>query len=156
MQTFNIMKKINDICKRYGICLCYLFGSQKELGLARLNGVEIEIQDPESDIDFAVSFFSPPENPARTYANLSLDLGALVYPLRADLVFLHEVDHLIQFEAIQGINIFVADDSIKDDYESMVYAFAADETVIFKKNEKDFLEAVRNGYFEFEYQTHPG
>ena len=150
------MKKLNDICKRYGIRLCYLFGSQKELGLDRLHGVEIEIRDPESDIDFAVSFYSPPENPAHTYANLSIDLGALVYPLRADLVFLHEVDHLIQFEAIQGINIFAADNSIKDAYETLVLAFAADETVIFKKNEQDFIEAVRNGYFEFEYQAHPG
>ena len=150
------MKKIFEICTRYSDALCYLFGSQKEQGIACLHGDEVEVEDPESDIDFAVSFISPPENVVDTYAKLSLDLGALVFPFQADLVFLHEVDHLIQFEAIQGINIFAVGDSVKDTYESKVMAFAADETVIFQKNEKDFLEAIRDGYFKFEYQAHPG
>ena len=150
------MIEIIEICTRYGVALCYLFGSQKEQGIACLRGDEVEVEDPESDIDFAVSFISPPENAVDTYAKLSLDLGALVFPFQADLVFLHEVDHLIQFEAIQGINIFAVGDSVKDTYESKVMAFAADETVIFQKNEKDFLEAIRDGYFKFEYQAHPG
>ena len=150
------MKKIKKISERYGIALCYLFGSQKELGLACLQGKNIKVEDPESDIDFAVSFVSKPENALDTYAKLSLDLAELVSPFQADLVFLHDVDHLIQFEAIQGINIFAVDDENKEAFESKVMAFAADETVIFKKNETDFLEAVRDGYFEFEYQAHPG
>ena len=114
------------------------------------------MEDAESDIDFAVSFISAPKNVVDTYAKLSLELGALVFPFRADLVFLHEVDHLIQLEAIQGINIFAVDDTVKDSYELKVMAFAGDESVIFKKNEKDFLEAVRDGYFQFKYQAHPG
>lgn len=150
------MKSIINICERYGIALCYLFGSQKKQGLACLEGAKIEVEDPESDIDFAVSFIAEPENAVDTYAKLSMDLGEIVFPFQADLVFLHEVDHLIQLEAIQGISVYAVDGTVRDSYELKVMAFAGDETVIFKKNEKDFLEAVRDGYFQFEYQAHPG
>jgi hypothetical protein len=34
--------------------------------------------------------------------------------------------------------------------------FAADEIEIFKRNEKDFFEAIDHGYFEFEYQADRG
>jgi predicted nucleotidyltransferase len=152
---FNGMDRIINICNKYHIALCYLFGSQKEQGLARLHGADIEVEDQESDIDFGVWFISPPKNTVDTYAKLSLELGELLFPFRIDLVFLHEVDHLLQFEAIQGLNIFAINDMTKDAYESNVMAFAGDETVIFKKNEKDFLEAVRDGYFEFKYQANP-
>jgi uncharacterized protein len=150
------MQKITEICGRYDIALCYLFGSQKEQGIACLHGVEIEVQDPESDIDFAVLFFTPPKNIVETYAELSLELSELVCPFRADLLFLHEVDHLIQLEAIRGINIFAANEDFKENYELTVMSFPADEIEILKRNEKDFLEAIRDGYFEFEYQAHPG
>jgi len=30
------MAKIDEICRQYGVALCYLFGSQQALGLARL------------------------------------------------------------------------------------------------------------------------
>ena len=102
------------------IALCYLLGSQKEQGIACLQGVEIEVQDPESDIDFAVLFISVPKNSLETYAKLSVELSELLSPFRADLVFLHEVDHLIQLEAIRGINIFAIDDGIKETYELKV------------------------------------
>lgn len=145
-----------DICGRYHIALLYLFGSQKEQGLSCLQGAEIKVDDPESDIDIAVLFFAPPKNSVDTYAELSLELSELVSPFRADLLFLHEVDHLIQLEAIRGINIFSANEDLKEDYELKVMAFAADEIEILKRNEKDFLEAIRYGYFEFEYQANPG
>ena len=150
------MKQLSKICRQNGISLCYLFGSQKDMGLARLNGIELNVEDPESDIDFAVLFSSPPKNSLQTYAKLSVDLGDLVSPFRADLLFLHEVDHLIQLEAIQGINVYAIDNIVKDTYESKVMAFAADSIHILKQNEIDFFEAVRDGYFEFKYQAHSG
>lgn len=150
------MKRMISICERFGIALCYLFGSQQQQGLACLQGAEIEAQDPESDIDVAVVFIAKPHNAVDTYAKLSLEFGELFLPFHLDLVFLDEVDHLIQFEAIQGINIYSKDDSTRDTYESKVMAFAGDESFIFKQNERDFLEALRDGYFEFEYQAHSG
>jgi len=147
------MKAIRDICERYGVVLCYLFGSQAERGLARLKGEEVKMEDPESDIDFAVLFMQAPANLLKTYAELSLALQEMVSPLRADLLFLHEVDHLIQLEAIKGICIYAADDAFREAFEEKVMMFASDELEILKLNEKDMFEAMEDGYFEFEYKA---
>ncbi|MEW6416835.1 MAG: nucleotidyltransferase domain-containing protein [Nitrospirota bacterium] len=147
------MKHIDRICEKYNIALCYLFGSQQDQGKAILEGKQVEVVDTESDIDFAVLFKTPPENSLETYALLSLDLQELVTPFKADLLFLHEVDHLIQLEAIKGINIYSFDNVFRDEYEEKVMMFASDELEIFKMNEKDLLEAIDNGYFEFEYKA---
>jgi predicted nucleotidyltransferase len=147
------MEKIREICERYGISLCYLFGSQAETGLSKLKGLEVEMKDHESDIDFAVLFRKLPENPLKIYAMLSLELQEIVSPFRVDLLFLHEVDHLIQLEAIKGICIYSVDDTVKEDYEEKVMMFASEEMEIFKLNEKDMFEAIEDGYFEFEYKA---
>ena len=147
------MKQIEEICERYNLALCYIFGSQKEEGKALLQGKHVELTDAESDIDFAVLFTTPPQNSLEVYASLSLDLDDLVSPFKADLLFLHEVDHLIQLEAIKGINIYSVDDQVRDSYEEKVMMFASDELEIFKLNEMDLLEAIGNGYFEFEYEA---
>jgi predicted nucleotidyltransferase len=147
------MRRINEICKKYNIVLCYLFGSHQKPGKAILEGRYVEIVDTESDIDFAVVFMMPPENPLETYASLSLDLQELVSPFRADLLFLYEVDHLIQLEAINGINIYAINNDFQEAYEENVMMFASDELEIFKRNEKDLFEAIENGYFEFEYKA---
>jgi len=147
------MKKIEEICIRYNIALCYLFGSQKNVGDAILEGKQIELVDTESDIDFAVLFMIPPENTLETYAYLSLEFQELISPFRADLLFLHEVDHLIQLEVIKGINIYSVAEEFKDAYEEKVMMFASDELEIFKLNERDLFEAIEDGYFEFEYKA---
>lgn len=150
------MKQIEEICKRHNLALCYIFGSQKEEGKALLEGKQVEMVDTESDIDFAVLFIKPPENLLEAYASLSLDLQDVVYPFKADLLFLHEVDHLIQLEALKGINIYSIDDVFREAYEEKVMMFASDELQIFKLNEKDLFEAIDDGYFEFEYKADRG
>lgn len=147
------MKHIEEICNKYNVGLCYIFGSQKEEGKALLEGKHVELTDAESDIDFAVSFTTPPQNSLEVYASLSLDLQDLVSPFKADLLFLHEVDHLIQLEVIKGINVYSVDEEYRDTYEEKVMMFASDELEIFKLNERDLLEAIDNGYFEFEYEA---
>jgi predicted nucleotidyltransferase len=147
------MNKITEICEKYKVALCYIFGSQKEIGMALLNGEHVEMTDTESDLDFAVLFEAPPLNNLEIYARLSVDLQDLVSPFKTDLLFLHEVDHLIQLEAVKGINVYSKDQENKEAYEEKVMMFAADELEIFKLNDRDFLEAIDNGYFEFEYQA---
>lgn len=151
--NMTIMERIREICNKHTIALCYLFGSQQENGKAILEGKHVEMVDAESDIDFAVLFMRPPENSLETYASLSLDFQELVTPFKADLLFLHEVDHLFQLEAIKGINIHSLSDKFREEYEEKVMMFASDELEIFKLNEKDLFEAIENGYFEFEYQA---
>ena len=147
------MKQIEEICNKYNVGFCYIFGSQKEEGKSLLEGKHVDLTDAESDIDFAVSFTTTPQNSLEVYASLSLDLQDLVSPFKADLLFLHEVDHLIQLEVIKGINVYSVDEEYRDTYEEKVMMFASDELEIFKLNERDLLEAIDNGYFEFEYEA---
>ncbi len=147
------MEKIEQICKAYSIALCYIFGSKANEGLRLIKGERVEPDDPESDIDFGVLFIKPPEDPLKTYALLSLELEELVSPFRPDLLFLHEVDHLIQLEAIKGLNIYAIDEKRKEEYEEKVLMFASDELEIMRLNEKDMFEAIEDGYFQFEYKA---
>ncbi len=147
------MSQVEKICKKHYVTLCYLFGSQKDQGKDLLDGKHVEIPDSESDIDFGVLFVNLPENPLETYARLSLDLQELVSPFKADLLFLHEVDHLIQLEVIKGINIYSVSEKLREEYEEKVMMMASDELEIFKLNEKDLFEAIEDGYFEFEYKA---
>lgn len=147
------MKQVEEICKKYDVALCYIFGSRQEKGKDILEEKQTKMDDIESDIDFAVLFRTLPENALKTYASLSLELQDITSPFKADLLFLHEVDHLIQLEAIKGINIYSIDEGFREDYEEMVMMFASDELEIFKLNEKDMFEAIDNGYFEFEYKA---
>lgn len=147
------MEKVEDICIRHNIALLYLFGSQKEKGEAILEGKRTAITDAESDIDFAALFIRSPEDPLLAYARLSLELQDIVSPFKADLLFLHEVDHLIQLEAIKGINIYSIDKRFRETYEEKVMMFASDELEIFKINERDLFKAMDDGYFEFEYKA---
>ncbi len=150
------MGQLEKICKQYNISLCYLFGSQQQIGKALLGGNTVEHNDFESDIDFAVLFHSPPVNSLESYATLSMELQDLVSPFKADLLFLHEVDHLIQLEAIKGISVYSVNNTYREAYEEKIMKFASDEIEIFKLNEKDFFEAIDHGYFEFEYQADSG
>jgi uncharacterized protein len=147
------MGKIKEICRKYNITLCYIFGSQQNNGKAILEGKKVEISDPEADIDFAVLFRKPPENTLETYARLSLELQDFVSPFRADLLFLHEVDHLIQLEAIKGINIYSINKKFTEEYEEKVMMFASYELERFKLNERDLFKAIKDGYCEFEYKA---
>ncbi|MBT8363880.1 MAG: nucleotidyltransferase domain-containing protein [Deltaproteobacteria bacterium] len=150
------MRRLEKICKKHNISLCYLFGSLQQVGKALLEGNPVEYKDSESDIDFAVLFLEPPENSLVSYATLSMELQDLVSPFNADLLFLHEVDHLIQLEAVKGIKLYSLNETLRETYEDKVMMFASDETEIFKLNEKDFFEAIEYGYFEFEYQADRG
>jgi hypothetical protein len=147
------VKRIREICRKYNIALCYLFGSQQECGKVLLKGNHVEMLDTESDIDFGVLFVSLPADLLKTYAHLSLELQDIVSPFRADLLFLHEVDHLIQLEVIRGLCIYSLDEEFRETYEEKVMMMASDEMGIFNLNEKDLLKAIEDGYFEFEYKA---
>jgi predicted nucleotidyltransferase len=144
---------IEEICRKHRVALCYLFGSQQELGEAILKGEKPDPVDPEADVDFAVRFAEPPSDALTRYAALSLDLDDLVGPFKADLVFLHEVDSLIQLDAIRGALVFSADERFRERYEERVMAFAADALQVHRRNERDLFEAIDHGYFEFEYKA---
>jgi len=62
---------------------------------------------------------------------------------------------LFQKEVIKGIRIYEEDERIAEGFEEMVMKKAAD--LAFKKRmmDRDIMEAIEDGYFEFEYKPAP-
>jgi predicted nucleotidyltransferase len=144
------IESFRKLCRSYQIKIAYFFGSQRKAGIAFLDGEDREIEKG-ADLDIGVVFEKLPEKPFRVYGELYADLSVLFEPFKVDLVLLQETDALFQYEAIKGQVIYYEDENFLDDYEEMVMKQAAD--LSFKKIEfeKDFLEAIRNGYFEIEH-----
>jgi hypothetical protein len=67
-----------------------------------------------------------------------------------DIVFLNEVHSLLRYEIIKGKRIYARDEVFADDYEEKTIAIAADLAFKRRMFEKDFYEAIHNGYFELE------
>lgn len=149
-----LMKReiLEEIFKKHGVILAYLFGSQKEAGIAFLNGENPEAGD-SSDLDIGVLFTKFPQDVFEAYGELYADLSVFFEPFAVDLVFLQETDTLFQYEVISGGEmVYCKDESFLEEYEERVMKMASD--LSFKKMdfEKDFLEAIRDGYFEIEHR----
>jgi predicted nucleotidyltransferase len=142
---------LKKLLRSYQVKIAYLFGSQKEAGMAFLVREERKI-GKRSDLDIGVVFEKLSVKPFQVYGELYADLSAIFEPFKIDLVFLQETYVLLQYEAIKGELLYYEEESFLDDYEEMVMKQAAD--LSFKKIEfeRDFLEAVRDGYFEIEHR----
>lgn len=146
------MLSINEIAEKYEISMIYLFGSQAELGERYLHGEDIK-PEPYSDLDIAVFFEKLPENSIKTYGELYRDFCILFEPFEIDLVFMHEQDSLFQYEIIKGIRIYAKDEEFADEYEELIMKKASDLSFKQKEFIRDVLEAIEDGYFQFEYKA---
>lgn len=145
----NKISRLNKLFKKYEVILAYLFGSQKDSGLKYLKEQEVTIEET-SDLDIGILLKKLPVNMYRFYGNLYYDLSSVFEPFNIDIVFLDEVNSLLKFEIIKGHNIYTSDEKFADEYEENIVKFASDLSFKRKMFEKDFLEALRNGYFEIE------
>ena len=144
----------DDICSRFGIALTYLFGSRAKVGLAILENETFSVDEATGDIDLGVVFTRFPEREVRkVYGFIWEAFSPLLKPLELDLTFLQETDFLLQFEAIQGINICRIDEEFQSSYEDKVMKWAADWKFEYDLYQREFLEAVKDGYFEIEYDA---
>jgi len=144
----------DEICSRFGIALAYLFGSQAEVGLTILENKPLPFNNAVGDIDLGVVFIKFPEEEVRkVYGFIREAFSPLFKPLELDLTFLQETDFLLQFEAIQGINIYCIDEDFQSNYEDRVMKWAADWKFEYDLYQREFLEAIRDGYFEIEYDA---
>jgi predicted nucleotidyltransferase len=142
------------IAEKFRIRLIYLFGSQADAGRTFLEGGKIE-PGPFSDLDVAVSFEKPPAATMKVYGNLYREISELFDPFNVDLLFMHEVNSLFQYEVIRGVRIYERDGLIADEFEERVMKIAED--LIFKKRifDQEVMEAMEHGYFEFKYVPNP-
>jgi predicted nucleotidyltransferase len=138
---------LEELFRKHKVKIAYIFGSQKEKGLAFLKGETVDVEK-HSDLDIGVVFDRLPQKKFEIYGDLYVDLSLLFKPFNIDIVFLQETDALFQYEAIKGALIYCEDEFFLDDYEELVTKRAADLSYKKIEFEKDFLEAVKDGYFE--------
>ncbi len=64
---------------------------------------------------------------------------------------MHEVSTLFQYEIINGVRIYEKDELLADEFEEGVMKSAED--LLYKKRifNSEIMEAIEDGYFEFEY-----
>jgi len=144
-------ERLVNILRAHRVKVVYLFGSQKEAGISFLSG-EVPKIDEKADLDVGVVFEKLPEDAFNAYGEIYADLSLFFGPFNVDLIFLQETDILFQYEAIRGEIVYCDDESFLEEYEEYVMKRASD--LSFKKIEfeKDFLEAIKDGYFEIEYR----
>lgn len=146
-------REFTKIAKRFGCNLIYLFGSQADTGKRYLEGEAVFPQEG-ADIDIAASFEVLPENAIEVYGELYAEFSKLFEPFELDLVFIHEVDTFFRYEIVKGIKVYEKNIDLADELEEDVLKRAGD--LYFKKNifEQEVMEAVKDGYFHFEYSPH--
>jgi len=154
MNDKNLKSVLKDLSKKFGIDLIYLFGSQAEKGKSYIEGQRVTLEG-FSDLDVAISFKKPPEHLIRVYGELYMEISEIFDPFHIDLVFIHEMNPLFQYEIIKGIRVYEEDERMVENFEEMVMKKAAD--LAFKKRmmDRDIIEAIEDGYFEFEYKPAP-
>ena len=147
-------EEIRSLAGKYGIVLIYLFGSKTEEGKRYLKGESI-IPQEYSDLDISIAFENAPSDPMKIHGALYKELSDIFEPFHIDLLFLHEVDPIFQYEIIKGSRIYEKDEYYADDIEEMIMKKAED--LIFKKRvfNQEIVGAIEDGYFEFKYHPHP-
>jgi predicted nucleotidyltransferase len=145
---------ILDLAKKFGCILIYLFGSQAEDGKRYLEGEEIR-PDTFSDLDVAVAFRNLSTIPINIYGELYRDISEILVPFNIDLIIIHEMDPLFQYEIIKGIRVYEEDERITEEFEEKVMKKAGDLIIKKRVLDHEIMEAIENGYFEFEYRADP-
>jgi predicted nucleotidyltransferase len=143
-------KDMKDIAERFGCVLIYFFGSQAEKGRSYLEGEEVS-PEPFSDLDVAILFKDPPVESVKIYGEVYREISEILEPFHIDLVLIHEMDTLFQYEVIKGVRVYQKDEQATDEFEERIMARAED--LLFKKRilDREIMEAIENGYIEFEY-----
>lgn len=140
-------EKLKTLFKKHNVKIAYFFGSQKDVGITFLSGGKIKIEK-DSDLDIGIVFEKLPEKIYQVYGNIYAGISIILQPFNIDIVFLQETDCLFQFEAIKGNVIYYENENFFDNYEEIVIKRAADLSYKKIDFEKDFLEAIKNGYFQ--------
>jgi len=145
----NILDQRKSDLRKFRVCLIYLFGSQKDQGLAYLSG-KTPSTDPESDLDVGVFFEEAPKDLYPVFGSLYALLSECFPAFQIDLVILNEVNVFLEYEAIKGERIYTSDETVAEDFEESVMIRAEDLSFKKKEFDREVSEAIRDGYFEIE------
>ncbi|MDQ7793565.1 MAG: nucleotidyltransferase domain-containing protein [bacterium] len=139
------LAELGVICRRHGVDLVYLFGSQARPGHLFLLGEKVVAEDSLADLDVGVVGsrpLPPPAGRATFYALLHNDLAGLFAPFKLDLVLLEENHSVFQLEAIKGICVYQAGEDERSAYETGILRRAADFRPFLDRYLQERLEEV--------------
>lgn len=147
-------KDITELAEKFDCILIYFFGSQADKGRRYLEGDEVKA-DPFTDLDVAVAFRTSPVKAIKIYGEIYKEISKALEPFHIDLVFIHEQGILFQYEIIKGIRIYEKSERFTEEFEEGVMKRAGD--LLFKKRilDREIMEAIDDGYIEFEYRPGP-
>ena len=112
----------------HGVGLAYFLGSQKELGLARLRGEDVEGK-PDSDLDLGVVLLEHPLDyweGQKLRQRLEDGLAPLFAPLRLHLLLLEEENAHVQYAAIRAIQLYAVNPEFAGRYRRQVLTLYGD------------------------------
>ena len=147
-------RRIEAIAEKYGLRFVYFFGSEAEKGRVYLEKGKVT-PFPFSDLDVAVAFEKALAEPMETYGHLYKEISETLDPFDVDLVFMQDVNTLFKYEIIRGVRIYVRDEFDADEFEEEIMKRSEDLLVKKRRLDRDIMEAVENGYIEFEYHPNP-
>ena len=140
-----IFEKIAATCRKHGVALLFLFGSQAREGFKFLSGEPVSPNDSLTDLDVGVvteESLPPPLERSKFYAGLYNELEDILQPFDLDLVLLEENHSVFQAEAVKGICVFQVNEAKRDAYEMMVLRRAADFRPYLERYLREALEEV--------------
>lgn len=139
--TPDLGQKIAEVARAFSIDLVFLFGSQKDTGLAILRGESARVRDPLADLDIGVVFAAGafPAKPFQVFGPLYAELQEIFHPLSPDLVFLEETESTFQFEAIRGACVYCSNQETLNNYIEHVLRTASDWMYMREKIDKEYL-----------------
>ncbi len=141
----DLRQRIEQLARAFSIDLVFLFGSQKNEGLAVLEGKSARAQDALSDLDIGV-VFAPgafPARPFEVFGPLYAEFQEIFHPLRPDLVFLEETESTFQFEAIRGACVYCSDKEILENYVEQVLRTASDWIYMREMIDREYLSGSK-------------
>ena len=143
MQDKDVM---NDIARKHGIALIYIFGSQVRAGIDILGGIRPERTDPLADLDVGVVFnrdLPPARERIELYSSIHNALQDVFSPFPVDLVFLQETHSVFQGNAICGQCVYSSSPEFKENYEENVLRRAADFRPFLERYLDEILEEAQ-------------
>lgn len=145
MQNYkNALKELFD---SYQVAFAYLFGSQAQEGMKYLCEKKWAIEK-FSDLDIGVKFLNSVADKIQVYGQLYAKLSIIFKPFNVDLLFMEDLNALIQYEIINGLLIYSQDNDYQDRYEEKILKQAEDLQFNSKQFYSDFHGAIQDGYFQ--------
>jgi excisionase family DNA binding protein len=132
------LSKIAQVCKKYYVGLCYLFGS-----------FAAGSHDTMSDIDLGIVFLPNIDLDKRRFffSDIQSDFANCVKKNELDLIFLQDVGPLVQEQAFLGDLIYSIDPSFRVEYEDHATRQAMDFRFFQRRFDQDMVEDIKEGCF---------